>query len=208
MGLSFIFGSSGSGKSEYVYRSVIDTSLKYPDKKIIVMVPDQDSVQVEKKLCTMHPSGGILNIDVLGFGRFAYHVFEETGGLKSTVLDDEGKNLILRRVAGKLEGELKVLKGNLKKQGYISEVKSIISEFKQYGIGVSDLDELTDSVDKESFLYYKLNDLLKVYEGFEEYLSDKYITVASTLNKSSPVIYLSDKYSSNPSYTLRRSLSL
>ena len=42
MGLSFIFGSSGSGKSEYVYKSVIDTSLKYPDKKIIVMVPDQD----------------------------------------------------------------------------------------------------------------------------------------------------------------------
>ena len=188
MGLSFIFGSSGSGKSEYVYKNVIDTSLEYPDKKIIVMVPDQDSVQVEKKLCTMHPSGGILNIDVLGFGRFAYHVFEETGGLKSTVLDDEGKNLILRRVAGKLEGELKVLKGNLKKQGYISEVKSIISEFKQYGIGVSDLDELTDSVDKESFLYYKLNDLLKVYEGFEEYLSDKYITGEDLFNVLATVI--------------------
>ena len=188
MGLSFIFGSSGAGKSEYVYKDVIDMSLKYPDKNIIVMVPDQDSVQVESKLCTMHPSGGILNIDVLGFGRFAYRVFEETGGLKSTVLDDEGKNLILRRIAGKLEGELKVLRGNLKKQGYISEVKSIISEFKQYGIGVSDLDELIDSVDKESFLYYKLNDLLKVYEGFEEYLSDKYITGEDLFNVLATVI--------------------
>ena len=188
MGLSFIFGSSGSGKSEYVYKNVIDTSLKYPDKKIIVMVPDQDSVQVEKKLCTMHPSGGILNIDVLGFGRFAYHVFEETGGLKSTVLDDEGKNLILRRVAGKMEGELKVLRGNLKRQGYISEVKSIISEFKQYGIGVGDLDELLDGIDKESFLYFKIKDLLKVYEGFEEYLSDKYITGEDLFNVLAGVI--------------------
>ena len=151
MGLSFIFGNSGSGKSEYVYKNVIDTSLEYPDKKIIVMVPDQDSVQVETKLCKMHPLGGILNIDVLGFGRFAYHIFEETGGLKSTVLDDEGKNLILRRVAGKLEDELKVLRGNLKRQGYITEVKSIISEFKQYGIGVGDLDELLDGVPEESF---------------------------------------------------------
>ena len=188
MGLGFIFGSSGSGKSEYVYKNVIDTSLKYPDKKIIVMVPDQDSVQVEKKLCTMHPSGGILNIDVLGFGRFAYHVFEETGGLKSTVLDDEGKNLILRRVAGKMEGELKVLRGNLKRQGYISEVKSIISEFKQYGIGVGDLDELLDGIDKESFLYFKIKDLLKVYEGFEEYLSDKYITGEDLFNVLAGVI--------------------
>ena len=188
MGLEFIFGSSGSGKSEYVYKSVIDTSIKYPDKKIIVMVPDQDSVQVENKLCTMHPSGGILNIDVLGFGRFAYHIFEETGGLKSTVLDDEGKNLILRRVAGKLEGNLKVLKGNLKKQGYISEVKSIISEFKQYGIGVGDLDELMDNVDKDSFLYYKLSDLIKVYDGFEEYLSDKYITGEDLFNVLATVV--------------------
>ena len=188
MGLSFIFGSSGSGKSEYVYKNVIDTSLKYPDKKIIVMVPDQDSVQVEKKLCTMHPSGGILNIDVLGFGRFAYHIFEETGGLKSTVLDDEGKNLILRRVAGKMEGELKVLRGNLKRQGYISEVKSIISEFKQYGIGVGDLDELLDGIDKDSFLYFKIKDLLKVYEGFEEYLSDKYITGEDLFNVLAGVI--------------------
>ena len=188
MGLSFIFGNSGSGKSEYVYKNVIDTSLEYPEKKIIVMVPDQDSVQVETKLCKMHPLGGILNIDVLGFGRFAYHIFEETGGLKSTVLDDEGKNLILRRVAGKLEDELKVLRGNLKRQGYITEVKSIISEFKQYGIGVGDLDELLDGVPEESFLYYKIKDLLKVYEGFEDYLSDKYITGEDLFNVLAGVI--------------------
>ena len=43
--------------------------------------------------------------------------------------------LILRKIAGQFEERLKVLKGNLKKQGYISEVKSVISEFTQYGVG-------------------------------------------------------------------------
>ena len=76
-----------------------------------------------------------MNIDVLSFGRLAYRVFEETGGSSLPVLDDEGKNLILRKIAGDYEQDLKVLRGNMKKPGYISEVKSVLSEFVQYDIG-------------------------------------------------------------------------
>lgn len=47
---------------------------------------------------------------------------------------------MLRKIAGNYEDELTVLKGNLKKQGYISEVKSVISEFTQYGIDFEQLD--------------------------------------------------------------------
>ena len=50
------------------------------------------------------------------------------------VLDDEGKNLVLRKIAGECEKDLKVFKGKPEKQGYISEVKSVLSEFAQYGV--------------------------------------------------------------------------
>ena len=60
---------------------------------------------------------------------------------------------MIRRIAGKLEDDLKVLKGNLKKQGYISEVKSVISEFVQYGVDFDKLDDLwRDSVRKVIFI--------------------------------------------------------
>ena len=42
---------------------------------------------------------------------------------------------MLRRVAAGLEDELGVMKRNIRKPGYISEVKSALSEFMQYGLG-------------------------------------------------------------------------
>lgn len=188
MSLQFIFGNSGSGKSHCLYQSVIEQSIRYPEKNYLVLVPEQFTMQTQKDLCLMHPRGGIMNIDVLSFGRLAHRVFEEVGQDDRTVLDDEGKNLILRKIAGNYEDELTVLKGNLKKQGYISEVKSVISEFTQYGVDFERLDEFMDSISPDSYLYYKLKDIRKVYEGFEDYLSEKYITKEEMLDVLSDAV--------------------
>lgn len=176
MSLQFIFGNAGAGKSEYVYRRIIEESRLYPQTNYLVLVPEQFTMQTQKELCMAHPRGGIMNIDVLSFVRLSHRVFEELGKGTRQVLDDEGKNLILRKIAGSCQEELKVFGKNLKKQGYISEVKSVISEFTQYGIKVEELDSLLDTLEPESYLYYKLADIRKVYEGFEQYLADRYIT--------------------------------
>ena len=118
MALQFIMGNSGSGKSRFLYQKVIGESLRHPDCNYLVIVPEQFTMQTQKNLVMMHPDRGIMNIDVLSFGRLAHRVFEEVGQDDRPVLDDEGKNLILRKIAGNFEEELTVLKGNLKKQGY------------------------------------------------------------------------------------------
>ncbi|MGN1167427.1 MAG: PD-(D/E)XK nuclease family protein [Lachnospiraceae bacterium] len=182
MPLKFVFGPSGSGKSHFLYNYIIEVSEKNPDQNYIILVPEQFTMQTQKDLVTMHPKHGIMNIDVLSFGRLAYRVFEETGGGNIPVLDDEGKNLILRKIAGDYEGELKVLKGNMKKLGYISEVKSVISEFTQYDIGQEEIERVMEMVGKESGLYYKLNDLKILYRGFSDYLEKKYITKEELLD--------------------------
>lgn len=188
MSLQFIFGNSGAGKSHYLYEWVIQESMKYPKCNYLVLVPEQFTMQTQKELCERHPRGGIMNIDVLSFIRLSHRIFEEVGSQTKRVLDDEGKNLILRKIAGEYEDELRVLKGNLKKQGYISEVKSVISEFTQYGIGFEELDAFLETLEPESCLYYKLQDIRKVYEGFEQYLADKYITKEELLDVLSDAV--------------------
>ena len=145
MGLQFIFGNSGAGKSSYLYQTVIEESLEHPTENYLVLVPEQFTMQTQKDLCMAHPRHGIMNIDVLSFGRLAYRVFEETGGGNLPVLDDEGKNLVLRKIAGDYEDQLSVLRGNMKKLGYISEVKSVISEFTQYDIGEEEIDQVMEA---------------------------------------------------------------
>lgn len=188
MPLQFVFGPSGSGKSNYLYRHVIEESMQHADQSYIVLVPEQFTMQTQKDLVSMHPRRGIMNIDVLSFGRLAYRVFEETGGDALPVLDDEGKNLILRKIAGDYEGELKVLGGNMKKLGYISEVKSVISEFTQYDIGEEEMERVMEMAGEESRLYYKLRDIQILYRGFQEYLAKKYITKEELLDVLSRMV--------------------
>ncbi len=188
MSLQFIFGNSGAGKSHYLYEQIVKESMEHPKTNYLVLVPEQFTMQTQKDLCVAHPRHGIMNIDVLSFVRLSHRVFEEVGKEVRRVLDDEGKSLILRKIAGQYEDELKVLRGNLKKQGYISEVKSVISEFTQYGIGFEELDEFLETLEPESYLYYKLADIRKVYEGFESYLADKYITKEELLDMLSAVV--------------------
>lgn len=176
MALQFIFGSSGSGKSHSLYKKTIEEAAAHPEKNYIVLVPEQFTMQTQKDLVEASPRHAILNIDVLSFGRLAYRVMEETGGSGRIVLDDEGKNLIIRKIAGEYEKELTILRGNLKRQGYISEVKSVISEFTQYDIGEDQIDQMMEQVGSGSSLYYKLQDIKKVYHGFYAYLEEKYIT--------------------------------
>lgn len=182
MGLQFIFGPSGSGKSYKLYKSVIRESMEHPDQNYIVLVPEQFTMQTQKDLVTMHPRHGIMNIDVLSFGRLAYRVFEETGGGNLPILDDEGKNLILRKIAADQEEQLGVLRGNIKKLGYISEVKSVLSEFTQYDIGEEEIRQVMDTAGPQSRLYYKLQDIQILYREFTEFLKKRYITKEELLD--------------------------
>ncbi|MEE1086631.1 MAG: PD-(D/E)XK nuclease family protein [Schaedlerella sp.] len=188
MALHFIFGNSGSGKSHYLYDYVTKESIKYPKTNYFVLVPEQFTMQTQKDLCSIHPRQGIMNIDVLSFVRLSHRIFEETGHRIGNILDDEGKNLILRKIAGECENDFKVLRGNLKRQGYINEVKSVISEFAQYGINIDCLDEFLQELESESYLYYKLLDIRKIYHDFENYLADQYITKEELLDVLSSVI--------------------
>ena len=130
MSLRFCFGPSGAGKSYQIYKEIIDRSMENPKQNFLIIVPDQFTMQTQKELVTMHERGGIMNIDVLSFGRLSHRILEEVGGQSIPVLDDTGKSLVLQKVAMSIREKLPVLGSHLHKQGYIQEIKSAISESK------------------------------------------------------------------------------
>ena len=181
MALKFVFGNSGAGKSYALYQEVIRSSKKNPDQKFLVLVPEQFTMQTQKELVRLHPDGGILNIDVLSFQRLAYRVFSETGTQTGKVLEETGKNLVLRKIAQQHKEELSVLGGNLNKMGYISEIKSLISEMTQYAVSEEELARLISKSTDKPHLYHKLHDVQTLYQAFHEYLEEKYITAEELL---------------------------
>lgn len=175
MALTFIYGNSGSGKSEYIYHRVTELAAQTPYQRYYVVVPEQFTMHTQKRLAEQSGNGVIMNIDVVSFERLAFRVFDELG-IRNTVMEETGKSLVLRRIVEEKEQELTVLKGNLKKMGYISELKSMISELMQYSISPSDLEFLLHDVQEDSALFYKLKDILAIYRSFDEYLQENYVT--------------------------------
>lgn len=184
MSLQFYFGGSGAGKSRTLYDEITIRSLQEPDRNFLIIVPDQFTMQTQKDLVeNKNGRGGIRNVDVLSFGRLSHRIFEETGGNEKPVLDDTGKSLVLRKVAADVEGKLTVIGKNLQKQGYIHEVKSVISEFMQYGIGEKELEKMIDYSGQRGALQYKLKDLHILYKEFKRYIDGQFITTEETLER-------------------------
>ncbi len=175
MSLQFILGNSGSGKSHFLYQTIIEESRKHPEQNYMVIVPEQFTMQTQKDLVMLHPDRGIMNIDVLSFRRLAHRIFEEVGADRRSVLTETGKNLMIRRVAIEQKQNLMVLGARMNLPGYVSEVKSILSELMQYEITDSELKEMLDFVKNRPLLHAKLSDVRELYRAFLEYQRDRFM---------------------------------
>ena len=181
MGLQFYFGGSGAGKSRQLHKDIVAWANQEQKRNFLFLVPDQFTMQTQVDLVNASECGGIMNIDVLSFGRLAHRIFEETGYGNKPVLDDTGKSLVLRKVAASLQGQMPVIGKNLNKIGYIHEVKSAISEFMQYGISTGQVGELAEFARGRGALHSKLKDLEIIYKGFKDYIQERFITTEETL---------------------------
>ena len=181
MALQLILGGSGSGKTSHLYDTIIQSSLEHPKQRYFIIVPEQFTMQAQKDIVSRHPHHGTMNIDIVSFQRLAYRVFEELAVENLQVLDDMGKSMVLRKVAAQKRRELVLFQGHLNQTGFVSQLKSMLSEFYQYGITPQILREMAELAGTPLFRQ-KLKDFAVMFEGFQEYIAGHYITTEEVLD--------------------------
>lgn len=181
MALQFILGGAGSGKTRLLYETAIRESMAHPELQYLVVAPEQFTMQTQKEIIRLHPRHGIMNIDILSFKRLAYRVFEDLGVSLPVVLDDMGKSMVIRKVAGKERKNLGLYGRHLEQAGFINQLKSQISELYQYGISPEMLGQVRSGTDSP-LLEQKLGDLQVIYSGFKTYIEEHYITAEEILD--------------------------
>ena len=157
MALKFILGNSGGGKTEYMYQEVVKAAEADVKRNYLVVVPEQFTMQTQRKLVDLSTNHAIMNIDVLSFQRLAYRIFDELGKTDIKILEETGKNLVLRRVAEQERDKLKMLGGNIHKMGYVGEVKSFLSELAQYNVTPETLQEFLAKYENYDLTDYRDN---------------------------------------------------
>ena len=185
----FVAGGSASGKSNRIFNDCISAAKADKGSHFLLIAPEQSTTAIEKELVSL--CGAADQIDVLGFNRLAYRIFDELGIENPRVLDDISKAMILRKIGAEHEQELTAWAGRFDKPGFVDNLKSMLSELVQYGITPEELG--TDPA-FGTRLNNKLHDLKLIYTQFKKEIENRYVTaeeipdiLAKNIDKSETV---------------------
>lgn len=187
-------GGARSAQTTQLYEYVTAEAIANPDRNYLVIVPEQSNLNTLAKFIEMNPRKGILNIDVLSFMRLAHRILDEVGFEEGEnfILSDMDKNLILMELAAAHEKELTVFADQIERLGYITEIKSLVSEFMQYRISPDRVDEISQAAASggKNLLAGKLDDVNVLYRAFLEYCKGKCTTGEELLDKVSTLAHM------------------
>ncbi|MDR2167415.1 MAG: exodeoxyribonuclease V subunit gamma [Clostridiales bacterium] len=175
MRIQFILGKPGTGKTTFCHREIVDCQAEQSTENLILIVPEQFSFQSEKALLAASESGALSRARVLSFNRLCYFVLSITGGMGKVILENCGKNMVLRKIISRLDKELKYFRTAKETRGFLDSLATAITEFYQYGIAPEDLAAQADSA-KNSSLGLKLHDLQLIYAAYREFLEESFIS--------------------------------
>lgn len=189
----FIYGRSGSGKTYKLCQDMIARSIAMPEKNYYMIVPEQFTMETQKRLASLHPDGGVMDIDILSFDRLAYRVFEELSVKTNQVLEDIGKTMVISHLLDIHSDELMIFSRSARRPGFHDEMKSMICELFQYGIHREDVEAAMEHMPQDSVLYMKLHDLLLIYDYFMTYIEGHYIVAEQLLDLAGVYVTQSEK---------------
>lgn len=188
MALQFVLGGPGSRYSETLYKELIEQVNRNPKQTIFLVVPEQFTMQTQRRLTALHPGGSVMGIEIVGFLRLADRIFDELFVKLPDIIDDSGKSMILRKVLEDVKEELTVYGTKIEYAGFVSQMKSLVSEFEQYGIGLDDIESMRIAAEHKPLLRAKLHDAGVVFAAFKKELEARFLTSEEVLERFCAVI--------------------
>ncbi|MCS4479791.1 hypothetical protein JQ035_03385 [Clostridium botulinum] len=96
------------------------------------------------------------------------------GGITAKHMNESGKSMLLYNIIEDNKNNLKVFKKAAKKQGFITTISDIITEFKRYNITPEIILNNLENIEGDN-LKYKMEDLALIFSQFETRLHKNYI---------------------------------
>lgn len=165
--INFINGTAGSGKGSYIIERIRERI--NANQKMYLIVPEQEAVIWEARVCRELPPSTFLSLEVVSFKRLANTVARKVGGLTYNYAGDGKKTLLMWSALTSVYDSLNVYgfdKG--REDTYIQLMLDTVKELKINGISPEMLDKATSvlSGKQSEGLKKRISDLALIYSAY------------------------------------------
>ena len=176
MSLKFIIGKPGTGKTTMCLEEI--GSKLSNDTPLYYLVPEQFSLQAEKLLLSKHDA--TIKVQAVSFSRLAYRLFATFGGAPNKVIDDLGKQMLLRKVLFDIGDKLTYYKKPVEKPGFIDSISQSITEMSHNRITANDLEALINN--STPILGAKLTDIVAISRAYHQQVEGNFLLTDDMLD--------------------------
>lgn len=163
-----IFGGSAEALKEKLI------CLASEHSRMLVIVPEQYTLQTERDLMEGLSSPGFFDLEVLSPSRLTERVFSLTGTDGRVRIDARGKQFALARTLLQCRKELRYYESAAEKQGFMERIGSLIADLKKADVSPGELRSYTEGL-PEGAGKDKLHDLALIYEAYRAKLADQFV---------------------------------
>lgn len=145
-----------------------------PGGRMIVIVPEQYTLQTERELMDGLNLPGFFDLEVLSPSRLTERVFALAGSDGQVRIDARGKQFTLARCLLKRKSDLKYYESAVDRQGFIERIGALIATLKQAQVTPEALRAHAEAL-PEGASRDKLSDLALLYAEYESSLSGQFV---------------------------------
>ena len=107
--LNIYYGRENIDKERFVYDQIRRRGYG-PDQPVLVIVPDQYTLEAERQAFRWLETDSLLGLDVVSMSRLGHNILRELGGDRRTFIDKYGRQMLLTRIARDMKDELLVFR--------------------------------------------------------------------------------------------------
>jgi len=176
MAIQFILGRSGTGKTRYCIRSIVDALLEQGEQKLILLVPEQATYQAERAILADERIAGYNRLQVLSFDRLQFLLVGKNTALPR--LSRLGRQMIVHRILRNNQSKLQLFGVETTWSGLSRQMAGIITELHQYAKTPEDVEWLLRELAKDErhyLAFLKFSDIALIFREYLKFIEGDFI---------------------------------
>jgi ATP-dependent helicase/nuclease subunit B len=210
MAVRFILGRSGTGKTSYCVREIVESLASQPQmarnnksaspdtpalhlsasgagegQNLIFLVPEQATYQAERAILSEGKAAGYHRLYVVSFSRLQFLLLGRRTAMPG--LSRIGQQMIIQRLLRQLSGKLSVFEKSASQAGLGRQIADVLTELHRYGNTAEDIEELVRQLEKDqrnSLSRLKFSDIGLILKEYLKFIEGKFIDPDVQLNQA------------------------